>query len=122
MNNAGYGAGRSSQGQAFMVKGGSTGGGSYSQDPAFYQPEEPEAPEGYGTSSAAALPSGKSNSHPSLTDSSQGNLMDPRPLMLVIFIRIHWHRNIFIPSVYRVFQWYRIFTLFAFSYRLGYPS
>ncbi|XP_059928233.1 uncharacterized protein LOC132472565 [Gadus macrocephalus] len=71
MNNAGYTAGRSSQGPAFMVKGGSTGGGSYSPDPAFYQHEEPEAPGDYGTSSAAALPSGKSNSHPSLTDSAQ---------------------------------------------------
>ncbi|XP_056464027.1 splicing factor 1-like isoform X1 [Gadus chalcogrammus] len=71
MNNAGDTAGRSSQGPASMVKGGSTGGGSYSPDPVFYRPEEPEAPEGYGTSSAAALPSGKSNSHPSLTDSAQ---------------------------------------------------
>ncbi|CAL8404719.1 unnamed protein product [Boreogadus saida] len=71
MNNAGYTAGRSSRGPAFAVKGGSTGGGSYSPDPAFYQPEEAEAPGDYATSSAAALPSGRSYGYPSSTDSAQ---------------------------------------------------
>ena len=87
-----------SPGPVFMNKGGSTGGGSYSQGPAPYQPEKQVAPGYYGASSAASLPSGSSNGYPSLPDSSQGNLMDPHPLLLVIF-NLYWHHSIFTLSV-----------------------
>ena len=121
---AGYSGGGSSEGQGVKDKAGSTGDGTYSQVSAFYQPEEQVAPGYYDTSSSAALPSGSSNSYPSLPDMS-GNLLAPHLLLLVIFNRIHWHHDFFILSIYRVFTLYRKllqYYLFAFRTRLDYPS
>ena len=51
MDNVRYSGGGSSHGQDLLDKAGPTGGGSYSQGSAFYQPEEQLAPGYYGTSS-----------------------------------------------------------------------